>query len=173
MPMTADDPLLPQPDPSVWISPLHSTDEEALDAVTSEIIDYFEASTIVFPARDGKGQLAPPPDEHVLDHLARSHNLVDETEALVRPAAGTVCVLDALPLCDLCHLEEARYDAYVVQDGRRTGCFLGPNCFAERGENRLGTGQAVYVMTYAEVSPDVRKVCDVLCRRRGRPSLWH
>jgi hypothetical protein len=171
MPMTADDPLLPSPDSSAWINPLDNTGD-GLEGATSEVIDYFEASTIVFPARDRQGQLAPPPDEHVLDYLARSHSLVDEIEALARPSAGTVCVLDTLPLCDLCHREEARYDTYVVRDGHRTGCFLGPNCFADRGENRLGTGQAVYMMTYAEVSPEVRRVCDVLCRRYGQPSLW-
>jgi hypothetical protein len=108
-----DDPLLTAPAEG-WLR--HPEPGEDAERVAVEgVMDYLDATAMSWPARSRDGRLVPPPDEHVLDHLARSHDLVDEDEALSRPAGPyTVeCVVE-LPGCELCEANSARYYGHLA-----------------------------------------------------------
>lgn len=78
--MNADDPLLPPPE--TWFT----GPSEAPDG-SDPLQGAFNA--VALPARDNRGRPVVPPDEHVLDHLARVWDLVDPDEAPLRPGADT------------------------------------------------------------------------------------
>jgi hypothetical protein len=101
--------------------------------------DYLAFNALSWPAWDRYGQQNVPPPEHVLDHLARSHDLAPEDEISIRPPARTVFVRADLPGCDLCLTPGARYDAQVLDDqGLKTRYgFLCNGCYFERGQERL------------------------------------
>jgi hypothetical protein len=167
-----DDPLLTAPAEGWLRQPEPGEDAERVAA--EGVMDYLDATAMSWPARSRDGRLVPPPDEHVLDHLARSHDLVDEDEALSRPAAPyTVECLVELPGCELCEANGARYYGHLEAGGVRVGVRLCPDCYVDRCSGRLGSATGdLYLMRYAEVPSAVREVCDVITRRQGRPSLW-
>jgi hypothetical protein len=133
-----------------------------------------DMTAMSLPARDRDGKLVPPPHGHVLDHLARAHDLVPEIEALSRPAAPySVECVTKLPDCDLCgHSGAARYYGHLLgADG--PGLRLCPDCYGDRCGGRLGsaTGE-LYLMLYDEVPQAVRDRCDRATASLGRPSIW-
>lgn len=120
---------------------------------------------------DSVGNPITPPDSHVLDHLARAWDLVDVEVASDRPAAGTVvCPVEELE-CEVCG-RQARYDSPVVTRGRQVRVELCLECMKQHGDPILGGSSSVYFMYFDEVSPAVRAVCDELCAREGRTSIW-
>ena len=170
MPLDPDDPLIPMVSPEEWIDPAAAGGD--LNVVASQIADYYSLNSFVWPARDSHGNLVPPPADQVLDHLVHSRALLAEGDLLDRPPVDTVFVLSTLPSCDLCKAEDARYETHIEISGTRAGCSMGPSCYTTRGPGQLGTGHGSYLMLWAEVPPEVRQVCDELCSRVGRPSLW-
>lgn len=171
--MHPDDPLLPPP--STWVTDPAEVPEgsDPLEHAFIAVSDYFNVNAIALPALDGRGIPVVPPDEHVLDHLARAWDLVDPEEASIRPAPDTVYVTDEVLACDSCHVNLARYDALLTgDDGRRLGAFLCPVCLRRRRATTLGAGNSTYLMTFTEVPRAVRAVVDELCARRGRAHIW-
>jgi hypothetical protein len=169
--MDASDPLIPPPD-DVWLAvPAVGPDEDPERAMAEAVSDYFNFNAIAWPARDASGAFVAPPDEHVLDRLARAEELVSEEQSQVRPEAGTVTVMSTLPPCNLCGLP-ARYDAKLTVDETEAFGFACPDCYGRHGSGTLGATGAVYMMMWDEVSPEVRAVCDELTASLGRPSLW-
>jgi hypothetical protein len=167
--VNADDPLIPPPD-DVPVEPLApSADPEK--AAFRRAFDYVNMNAIAWPAMDAAGHMVPPPDEHVLDQLARTEELVPEEMQQVRPAADTVAVISSLHECDLCGAE-ARYDGRLQIEGKVIPAFACPDCYGRYGSGTLGAGGDVYLMTRSEVPLQVRAVCDELTSRLGRPSLW-
>jgi hypothetical protein len=134
------DPLLPQPPDELKVPP-HLTGEDRRRWLFEAALDHMNMGAMVWPARDREGDLQPPPDEHVLDHLARCNELVDEVRALSTLSAGTVAVVVDLPSCD------------------------------ERGSGSLGASGDVYLMRLDEVSDWVRDRYDAVARLRGKPPL--
>jgi len=169
--MNADDPLLPAPDPSGWMA-TPPAGEDAVEHSVTAAMDYMNFHAIAWPARDSAGRLVAPPDEHVLDQLARTEGLVAEEESLIRPAAGTVAVVAELPICDICDQERARYDGIASVGNKSATAFSCPACYDRYGSGTLGATGDCYLMTLPEVSPAVRAVCDELTKRHGRASLW-
>lgn len=133
-------------------------------------MDHMNLGAMVWPARGPDGVLRPPPDEHVLDHLARSNELVDEVRALSTLSAGTVAVVVDLPSCDVCGWV-ARYDATVEVSGGTGGAYLCRDCYNERGSGSLGASGDVYLMRLDEVSDWVRDRYDAVARSRGKSPL--
>ena len=169
--MNADDPLIPGPDGDGWLTrPVPGQDP--MEAAMEAIADYMNFNAIAWPARAADGNLGPPPDEHVLDSLARSEGLVSEEETQVRPAAGTVAVVAALPDCDVCGVLPARIDGRVLSNEELVAVFACAACYDDYGQGSLGASGDVWLMLKSEVSPEVRAVCDELSARLGRPSLW-
>lgn len=125
-----------------------------------------------WPAFDERSLATVPPDEHVLDHLARSRDLVGEIE-MSSLGPHTVYVLHgALPKCDFCPIP-ARYDTPFTLPSGRTGMgYACEQCLRVGGDHTLGSGHTTYLMAQGEVSPKVRAVADELCRRLGRESIW-
>jgi hypothetical protein len=105
--------------------------------------------------------LAPPPPEHVLDHLARAYDLVPEDEQLVRPTANTVYVRSDSPDCDFCATEGARYDARNGGAARFACC----PCYQEEGAGLLDASGDCYLMLHGEVPYEVRAICEALPSR--------
>jgi len=171
--VNADDPLLPPP--ATWFAGPAEAQEgsDPLQVAFNAVVDYFAFNAIAMPALDNGGRPVVPPDEHVLDHLARAWDLVDPDEASLRPGADTVHVTDEVFACDGCHHNTARYDALLTaNDGQSFGAFLCPQCLRRRRATTLGAGHSIYLMTFAEVPPTVRAVVDELCRRMGRAQIW-
>ena len=81
-----------------------------LEAVLTHALDHVNLHAMASPTADPDGNLAPPPDAHVLHELAHANDLADEEDLLVNPRLGTVGVVTELPECDLCYVP-ARYDA--------------------------------------------------------------
>lgn len=172
MALSADDPLLPSPDATGWVTPPVDGSDTAWSAAAISIVDYFEAYSLVWPAFDDRGIPVIPPDEHLLDKLAREYDLVLEDEASARPSADTVAVLYGEPeTCGLCRRATARYDAYVGEEVPVAG-FYCTACFKEHGDGLLGAGRGTYLIRVNEVSPAVRAVCDEICNRQGRESIF-
>lgn len=169
--MDASDPLIPPPDDSWFAVPNVGPDEDPDLALTEAVSDYFNFNAIAWPATNTAGALVPPPQEHVLDYLARSYDLVAEERTLVRPAASTVVVMSELPFCNLCG-QPARYDGKLTVDGEKANAFACTRCYESHGSGTLGATGDAYLMTLDEVPPDVRAVCDELTAAVGRPSLW-
>jgi hypothetical protein len=167
MPLSADDPLLPMPNLEPWIS-----DEVELDIrrVAGQVADFYSFHSLVWPARDAAGQLIPPPDEHLFDHLVHSYLLLPEDEIRDRIPADTVCVMSTLPRCDVCG-GVGRYDGVIATSGGVNG-YMCTGCFAVGGSGQLGTSEATYLMAADEVPEVVRDICDEICRRTARPSIW-
>ncbi len=163
------DPLLPQPPDELHV-PGHLTGEDRIRWVFEAAVDHVNFNAMAWPARDRSGTLQPPPDEHVLDGLARANDLVDEERALSTISAGTVTVVTDLPSCDLCN-QEARYDATIEVSGRSGGAFLCPACYEMRGSGSLGASGDVYLMRIDEVSDWVRQRYDAVAASIGKPPL--
>lgn len=125
------------------------------------------------PAFDERSLATVPPDEHVLDHLARSRDLVGWEIEMSSLGPHTVCVVHgALPKCDFCPIP-ARYDTPFILPSGRTGMgYACEQCLRGHGNHTLGSGHTTYLMAQDEVSPQVRAVADELCRRRGGESIW-
>lgn len=171
--MNADDPLIPAPSTDGWFPPA-GNGEDALERGYANALDYFSFNAIAWPAKNAAGDLVAPPDEHVLDYLARAHDLVDEETAAVRPSASTVAVVSTLHFCNLCDDPDvrARYDARLtVKDVTATG-FACERCYDACGGGILGASGDTYLLTLHEVSQAVRDVCNELTTRLDRPSLW-
>ena len=140
-------------------------------SLAESVSDYFNFNAVAWPAWDGAGHLVPPPDEHVLDALARSYSLVDDEESSVRPAANTVGVLIELPPCDLCGSADARVDGgMTTRDGVHAS--MCASCYRRHGVGTFGASGDGYLLTFAEVSDEVRHVCDQITTRLGRPSIF-
>lgn len=167
----ASDPLIPPPDAGWLAVPAIAPHQDPERALAEAVFDYFNFNALAWPARDASGALVPPPDEHVLDRLARAEELVSEEQTQVRPEAGTVTVMSTLHTCDLCFLP-ARYDAKLTVDEMKVFGFACPDCYGRHGSGTLGASGDTYMMTWDEVSPEVRAVCDELTASLGRPSLW-
>lgn len=171
--LSADDPLLPAP--QTWVTdPVVRPDGVApVTHLVEAVGDYFTFNAIAMPVFGRDGAATVPPDEHVLDHLARVHDLVDEEVALLRPAANTVYVWpQPVYECDLCG-RPARYDTYFMDPpGEPVAGFGCEDCVRKRGDHTLGAGHSVYMMTSDEVSPQVRAVVAELCRRLGREPIF-
>lgn len=170
--VSPDDPLLTPPEDGWLRRPQPGEDPERV--AVEGVLDFLDATAMSWPARSSDGRLAPPPVEHVLDHLARSHDLVEELEALSRPAGPyTVECVGELPRCELCEAGFARYYGHLEVQVRRVGARLCPDCYVDRCSGRLGSATGdLYLMRYDEVPAAVRQVCDIITRRQGRPSLW-
>ena len=167
--MDPNDLLLPAPEPPTSLEKGVASDE----ALARFAIDYYNLSAITWPSRDRHGRLVPPPDEHVLDHLARSQGLADDDEALIRPGANTVAVLSELPDCDICGSPHARYDGPLNRERQgEGGAYLCAECFTERGTPALGATGYVYLMLRGELSYDIRAKCNAACAAIGKPSLF-
>lgn len=162
--------MLPQPPDELQI-PRNLTGEARLRWVFEAALDHMNLHAMAWPARDRHGSLQPPPDDHVLDHLARADDLVDEERAGSTISAGTVAVLEHLPSCDLCGEEEARYDGTIEVSGRTGGAYMCSDCYEEHGSGSLGASGDVYLMTFAEVSDWVRDRYDTVAGSRGKPPL--
>ena len=54
---------------------------------------FFNVNAFALPAFDETSLATVPPDEHVLDHLARSRDLVDWETEMSSVGAHAVCVL--------------------------------------------------------------------------------
>jgi hypothetical protein len=135
--------------------------------------DFVNVNASALPAFDEKSLATVPPDEHVLDHLARARDLVGWEIEMSSVGAHTVYVLHgALPKCDLCWIP-ARYDTrFTSASGRTVMGYACEQCLRVRGDHRLGAGHSTYLMAQDEVSPQVRAVVDELCRRLGREPIW-
>lgn len=168
MPLNADDPLLPMPDAEPWL-PFDGVEFD-IRQLADQVGDFYSFNSLVWPARDAAGQLARPPDEHVLDHLVHSYLLLPEDEIRDRIPADTVFMMSTLPRCDMCG-GVARYDGAIATLGGIRG-YMCAGCFAVGGSGQLGTSEATYLMAADEVPEVVRDVCDELCRRAARPSIW-
>jgi hypothetical protein len=168
----AQDPLIAQPpNEPIPLSPALSN-EERIRTLMSAVLDHVNLNAIAWPAMDTRGCLVPPPDEHVLDHLARTNELVDEDRALITLAANTVWVGTELLDCDLCD-ELARYDSTMpTTSGGEAGAYLCPNCYQEHGSGSLGASGDTYLMVTAEVSEGVRQRCNDLCDSLGRDHMF-
>lgn len=134
---------------------------------------FLNGNASALPAFDETSLATVPPDEHVLDHLARARELVDWETEMSSLGAHTVYVLHgARPKCDFCPIP-ARYDTYFTSASGRTGMgYACEQCLRVRGDHMLGSGHTTYLMAQDEVSPQVRAVVDELCRRLGRESIW-
>lgn len=120
-------------------------------------------------ARNRRGKLVPPPNDHVVDNLTRDYELLPEDVTMWSAPVGTVCVVSALPQCDQCGAP-ARYDCL---GGRwDLACFRCPTCFATAGITHLGNDTATYLMLDDEVPGEVREICDYVTGHLGRPSIW-
>ncbi|KQP66917.1 hypothetical protein ASF47_04210 [Nocardioides sp. Leaf285] len=146
-----------------------------MDQPGADVIELISRFHTEFAVRmtgfDSVGNPIPPPDSHVLDHLARAWDLTDVEGAGDRPAAGTVvCPIEELE-CELCGAR-ARYESPLVIRGQRVRVELCLECMRERGDPVLGGSGSVYFMYFDEVSAAVRAVCDGICTRKGRASIW-
>jgi hypothetical protein len=113
------------------------------------------------------GELVPPPDAHVLDHLVRAEfsgaGPSDmEAEFTLHLQAGTVAVVAELPECDLCRLHglrnaEARYDGSTSPDGTGSWGFMCPDCYRRHSTGHLGIGLGQYLMRLTEIPPTVNE----------------
>ena len=169
----ADDPLLPAP--TTWVTDPHDAPDgvDPLEHAFLAVTDYFAFNAVALPALDNRKRPVVPPDEHVLDHLARAWELVDPEEALLRPEAATVYVTNEVLPCDLCGHGTARYETMLTgEDGQRYGASVCLGCLQRRGATTLGAGNSTYLVTFAEVSPAVRAVVDELCARQARDPIW-
>lgn len=167
--LSADDPLLSAPQTWVTDPNVRPDGVDPVVHLAEAVSDYFGFNAVAIPAFGRDGMATVPPDEHVLDHLARTHDLVDEQEALIRPAADTVYVTPKpLAECDLCGAA-ARYDTYFANpSGEPVGGYGCEDCVRARGDHTLGAGHSVYLMTFDEVSTPVREVVAEICRRQHR-----
>jgi hypothetical protein len=172
-PEPVDDDLLLTAPIEGWESQAPADADPVLGAL-GLVQDYLDMTAMSLPARDRDGNLVPPPHGHVLDHLARSHDLVPEIEALSRPAAPySVECVTKLPDCELCgHSGAARYYGHLLgADG--PGLRLCPDCYGDRCGGRLGSATGdIYLMLYDEVPQAVRDRCDRATASLGRPSIW-
>jgi hypothetical protein len=168
--LNAEDPLVPIPVRAEAY--VHQALMEDPDANVVDVISRFHTEFAVrMPGFDSVGNPITPPDSHVLDHLARAWDLANDEDASARPAAGTVmCPVEELE-CELCG-RQARYDSPIVSRGQRVRVELCLECMQEHGDPILGGSGSVYFMYFDEVSPAVRAVCDELCAREGRTSIW-
>jgi hypothetical protein len=72
----------------------------------------------------------------------------------------TVGTVSVLPTCDICArngiTSTARYDGKRQDEGQGWAymCF---ECYRRHGTGRLGNGEGQYLITWAEVGPDVRE----------------
>ena len=168
--LNADDPLVPVPVRAEDY--VHQALMEHPGADVVELISRFHTEFAVRMAGfDSVGNPIPPPDSHVLDHLARAWDLTDDEGAGDRPAAGTVvCPIEELE-CELCGAR-ARYESPLMVRGERVRVELCLECMREHGDPVLGGSGSVYFMYFDEVSAAVRAVCDEICTRKGRASIW-
>lgn len=168
--LNADDPLVPVPVRVEDYVNLALMEHPGADVV--ELISRFHTEFAVRMAGfDSVGNPIPPPDSHVLDHLARAWDLTDDEGAGDRPAAGTVvCPIEELE-CELCGAR-ARYESPLVVRGQRLRIEVCLECMREHGDPVLGGSGSVYFMDFDEVSAAVRAVCDEICTRKGRASIW-
>jgi hypothetical protein len=169
-----DSPLITPPDPSTWlVVPEH--DNFLLDAL-EQVIDTQILSEVTWPARDGSGRLAPPPDCHFLDQLVRGHDLLGEADEhyhveVVGQGAQTVAELLRGEACDLCR-GHGRYSARIWWQGRRQHGVLCAACYDQHGDGQLGGTRDWFLFTLDDVPARVQEVCDVLTGRLDRDSLW-
>lgn len=171
--LSADDPLLTPPDDWVTDPRAVPLGVEPLAHFAEAVADYFSFHAVAIPAFGADDAPLIPPDEHVLDWIARAHDLVDEETSNVRPGADTVYVYgEALPRCDLCG-SPARYDTMLSWPASPpVAGYACEQCLRERGDHTLGAGHSTYLMTSDEVAPAVREVVVELCRRAGKPPIW-
>jgi hypothetical protein len=118
---------------------------------------------IVIPAGISDAPIIPPP-EHVLDYLVRNECSDTESPEVQAefPGAGTVAVVETLPLCDLCKSQGilealARYDAREQDNGWAFMCW---SCFKTSSAGRLGWGEGQYLMLKSEVPQAVYEAKD-------------
>ncbi|WP_157210048.1 hypothetical protein [Nocardioides aequoreus] len=168
--LSAEDPLIPVPielDSYVaWA--MH---EDSTVDVWSVRSRYFHEFAPRMAGFDSLGTPLIPPDTHVLDHLARVWDLVDEDTAAHRPAAATVaCPVEELE-CDLCE-SRARYETPVLNRGETVPIYACLDCTRAHGDPVLGPGSSVYLMYEDEIPQRVRKVCDEIRDLQGKNSIW-
>jgi hypothetical protein len=163
------DPIISQPD-DYFVVPEGLTAAQRAEWLVSAAYDYVNLHSMVWPATDADGRLVPPPSPHVLDHLARAEELVDEERSNTTLAANTVSVVGRLPNCDGCG-GAARYDALIDVTGRRAGAFLCGPCYQTSGSGQLGQGD-VYLMLKTEVPDDVKQVCNQIRAGQGKAPLF-
>ena len=91
---------------------------------------------------------------------------------MLHPEAGTIAVVDVLPDCDLCGQRgdtvAARYDA-PVQGGTAWGNLCADH-YVQHSTGLLGTGEGQFLLTSAEVPPEVY---EALSRSLRYWSTWH
>jgi hypothetical protein len=137
--------------------------------------DYFTFSLNLYPRRlpaFDKKRATVPPDEHVLDYLARAYALIDDDMGAITHPAGTVYVsCEPLPECVLC-CDPARYDTLLAFQGRRTNGYACERCLRLHGDHTLDAAHTTYMMTADQVSPQVRAVLAEQYQRLGREPNW-
>lgn len=163
------DPLLPLPDATIEL-PEHLTGEDRLNAAFAAALDHVNLHAMAWPASDVHGNLAPPPDEHVLHDLAHAYELVDEERLLVNPRLGDVAVVSELPECDFCG-RDARYDAVIEINDRRGGANLCGDHYRKYGSGTLGASGDAYLMHHSEVPAWVQDRCNQLLAAQGREPI--
>ena len=154
-----DDPLIPAPSDKL-LSHEQSSSGDALQDAAAAAFNYYNFNTIVLPAFNDRGWPVFPPDEYILDALARRYDLVDEEEAMLRPDAGVCAVCIELAQCDFCSAV-AQYETHM--DG--TTAPICVDCTKKYGDGRLGAGHSVYLVHLAEVPHTVREVAETISRR--------
>ena len=109
--MDAGDWLLPQPTETYPTAGLWDADGSLSKLALAEVVAMAgDALSVSLPAFAEDGSPVIPPDRHVLDHLSRAWNLVDENTQIDNPYKATTVYVEtgALHACDSCG-DSARY----------------------------------------------------------------
>lgn len=119
-----------------------------------------------WPAITG-GKWNVPGPVYALDRLIREQIADDAAFQVDSIAAATpdpflMALVQALPQCDLCSLNErrgseARYDGPVKPAGESPWAFMCQDCFLVHSPRQLGPGLGQYLMLYDEVPSDIRE----------------
>src|SRR3712207_6344646 len=101
--------LRPVPSISDWLLARSVPGDMLSPAMVNQ---YFEEFAADLPAFEHDFQPVVPPDEHILDAIARGWFNLPEAVTETRAEAGTVAVVSNVDPCDVCG-EPGRYDTTV------------------------------------------------------------
>ena len=117
---------------------------------------YFEEFAVDLPAFGHDFHPVVPPDEHILDAVARGWFNLPESVTQTRAEAGTVAVVSAVDPCDVCG-QPGRYDTTAQTTGGQTAVTLCVQCFGRHGNHRLGPGRSVLLLAPTDVPEPLRE----------------
>ena len=167
--MSASDLLLRSPDDRLNL-PSHLTGD-LLRAALEAVVDHMSFHAMTWPAKDARGLLVRPPDEHLLHELAHEYELADEEDLWAHPKLCTVAFLSELPECVLCG-DPARYDSKLTDGGRIANAHLCRGDYAERGSGTLGASGDTYLMLVSEIPEEVRAICNERRADQGKQPIF-